>query len=383
MTAIRKRRWTNACGEQKAAWLVDYRDQSGTRRSKQFSRKKDAEAWRVGAAWQVRQGVHTHDSNSITVAKAAELWLKSCRAGELEPTTISAYDQHVRLHIVPICGNVKLSQLTTPIVEGYRDKLTAKLSRPMAIRVLRSLKAIIGEAMRLGRVAQNVALGVKMTRAKRSKPKPIIPSKKALKAVLEAAAASDNPMAMSLHCLAIFGGLRASELRGAAWPSLHLKSASIEVSQRANATGKIGPTKSEAGHRVIPLPDMAMKALKAWKLACPVTDDDLIFPSLANKVMSWNYMIEHLVGPVQIAADEFDIEGKGDQARNVPRWGLHGFRHAAASLWIDQRVNPKRVQYLMGHSNIAVTFDTYGHLFEQIEKDVDTSAAIERAIFAD
>lgn len=380
---IRKRFWTAPSGEGKTAWLVDYRDQAGKRRSKQFNRKKDAEAWRVGAAWQVSQGVHTVDSESITITKAAELWLASCHAGELEPTTIAAYDQHVRLHIVPLCGNVKLSQLTTPIVEGYRDKLTATLSRPMAIRVLRSLKAIIGEAMRRGRVAQNVALGVKMTRAKRSKPKPDIPSKKTLRGLLDAATASDNPMALSLHCLAIFGGLRASELRGAAWPSLHLKSASIEVSQRADAKGKIGATKSEAGHRVIPLPDMAIKALKAWKLACPVTDDDLIFPSLAGKVMTWNYMVDHLIVPVQIAAGEYNLEDKGDNALKVPRWGLHGFRHAAASLWIDQRVNAKRVQYLMGHSNIAVTFDTYGHLFEQVEKDIDTSAAIERAIFAD
>ena len=381
--AIRKRSWTAPRGEAKTAWLVDYRDQAGKRRSKQFARKKDAEAWRVGAAWQVSQGLHTHDSDSITVAKASELWLDFCRAEQLEPLTIAGYDQHVRLHILPMCGNVKLSQLTTPIVEGYRDQLTAKLSRPMAIRVLRALKAIIAESMRVGRVAQNVAQPVKMARAKRSKPKPAIPSKKALKAILEAATASDNPMTLPLHCIAIFGGLRASELRGAAWSSLHLKSASIEVTQRADATGRIGPPKSEAGHRVIPLPDMAIKALKAWKLACPVTDDNLIFPSLAGKVMSWNYMLDHLVGPVQIAAGEYNIEGKRDLARKVPRWGLHGFRHAAASLWIDQNVNAKRVQYLMGHSNIAVTFDTYGHLFEQVEKDVDTSAAIERAIFAD
>lgn len=37
----------------------------------------------------------------------------------------------------------------------------------------------------------------------------------------------------------------------------------------------------------------------------------------------------------------------------------------------------------MGHSNIAVTFDTYGHLFAQNERDADTSAAIERAIYGD
>jgi integrase len=42
---------------------------------------------------------------------------------------------------------------------------------------------------------------------------------------------------------------------------------------------------------------------------------------------------------------------------------LHALRHAAASLFIEQGFTPKRVQALMGHSSIQVTFDTYGHLF--------------------
>lgn len=381
--AIRKRTWTAPNGDEKTAWQVDYRDQNGTRRSKQFARKKDAEEYAGDSRQQVRQGTHTHDRDSITVSKAAVLWLAKCRAEELEPTTIAPYEQHVRLHITPLCGDVKLSKLTTPIVEGYRDSLAAKLSRPMAIRVLRSLKAIIDEAMRLGYVAQNVATPVRMKRAKRSKPAIVIPPKDALRRVLDGAAASDNPAALPLYCLAIFGGLRASELRGMAWPYLHLKAATVEVAQRADATGKIGPPKSNAGKRTIPLPDMAIKALREWKLACPVTEERLVFPSLAGKAMSWNWLVETIVAPVQVAAGEFHIEGKGDNAVKVPRWGLHSFRHAAASLWIDQKVNPKRVQYLMGHSNIAVTLDTYAKLFEQAEKDAETASAIERALFLD
>ena len=50
---------------------------------------------------------------------------------------------------------------------------------------------------------------------------------------------------------------------------------------------------------------------------------------------------------------------------------------------IEQRVDARRVQYLMGHSSITVTFDTYGHLFEQAERDIATGTAIERALFAD
>ena len=104
MTAIRKRNWTDGRGERRQAWLVDYRDNAGKRRAKQFARKKDAESWATQAAYQVSQGTHTPDSVSITVKKAAQQWIERARREGLEPTTIATYDQHVRLHIEPLCG---------------------------------------------------------------------------------------------------------------------------------------------------------------------------------------------------------------------------------------------------------------------------------------
>jgi integrase len=52
-----------------------------------------------------------------------------------------------------------------------------------------------------------------------------------------------------------------------------------------------------------------------------------------------------------------------------PKYGMHAFRHAAASLFIEQGFSPKRIQALMGHSTIQMTFDTYGHLFPAPEDD--------------
>jgi integrase len=47
----------------------------------------------------------------------------------------------------------------------------------------------------------------------------------------------------------------------------------------------------------------------------------------------------------------------------APRFGAHSFRHFYASMLIEQGLNPKKVQALLGHSSIQVTFETYGHLF--------------------
>lgn len=389
MTSIRKRTWTAPNGTEKSSWQIDYKDAAGKRRAKQFARKKDAEAWLTTAAYEVQQGVHTADSQSISIAKAAELWIKRGERENLETSTLAAYGQHVRLHIVPLCGDRKLSQITRPMAEGWRDQLMEKLSRPMATRVLRSLTAIISDAQSRGYVAQNVLSGVRVRRAKREKPKITIPTKDDLRTLLKAASTSTEPMAHPFALIVIFAGLRASELRGLPWRCIDLKASTVTVDQRADLKNVIGPPKSESGYRTIPLPASAVAALTAWKLACPPTDMGLVFPSVGKRVMSHQVMSRNIIDVLQITAGIADpklgkdgkaMVDKDGQPVMAPRYTLHEFRHAAASLWIEQRVSAKRVQAWMGHSSIQVTFDVYSHLFEQADQDNAVAAAIEREL---
>ena len=50
-----------------------------------------------------------------------------------------------------------------------------------------------------------------------------------------------------------------------------------------------------------------------------------------------------------------------------PKYSPYDLRHFYASILIEQRVNLKRIQKLMGHSNIATTLNIYGHLIERAE----------------
>ena len=372
MSSVRKRTWTSPSGEHKTAWQVDYKDSAGHRRSKQFPRKKEAEAWLVNASWEVKQGTHTPDSKSITVEAAAKIWLDQTAREGLEPTTIAAYEQHVRLHIVPLCGGRKLSQLTKPMVEGFRDQLLDKLSRPMARRVIRSLSAVVAEAERRGYIAKNPCVGVTVRKAGRDKVKPVIPGKAEMKAIIKAALASDQPIDAPLVVTDVFCGLRASELRGLTWSQVDLKAKTLIIDRRADAKNHIGAPKTSAGSRVIPLPDLVVSELRKWKLQCPRTNLDLVFPSERKGVMSHTSLHRLHLWPVQVAAGICEGE--------VARYSSHAFRHCAASLWIEQRVSPKRIQTWIGHSSIQVTFDTYGHLFEQAEADSAVMQAVEREV---
>ena len=68
--SVRKRSWTNGKGAEKTAWVVDYvdRQEGGKRRLKTLGKKKDADTFAAQASVDVRAGIHTADSASITIS---------------------------------------------------------------------------------------------------------------------------------------------------------------------------------------------------------------------------------------------------------------------------------------------------------------------------
>ena len=106
---------------------------------------------------------------------------------------------------------------------------------------------------------------------------------------------------------------------------------------------------------------MVISALKEWRLACPQGPAQLVFPNGKGRPEQITAIHYRGLGPLQKAAGITD--------NDKPKYGMHSFRHAAASLFIEQGFSPKRVQALMGHSTIQMTFDTYGHLFPAAEDD--------------
>ena len=62
------------------AWQVDFVDQAGKRRHKQFDKKKDADDWMVKTRNQVREGTYTPESTSKTIHQAADAWIERAKA---------------------------------------------------------------------------------------------------------------------------------------------------------------------------------------------------------------------------------------------------------------------------------------------------------------
>jgi integrase len=381
--SVRRRTWINSDGSCGAAWVTYYTDRAGKRRQKSFDRRRDAESFADTVAVDVRAGLHVPDSQSVTLAEAGRLWLDSCEAAGLERATLVDYRRHLELHIIPLLGAVKISQLTVPAVRGFADALRKDGTSPAMVRKLRvSLSAILTDALERGLVAQNVIKGMRKQRrgneADRHKSKlkvgVDIPTPNEVRTLLAHLEERWRPLFLT----AIFTGLRASELRGLRWDDVDLKRGEIHVRQRADRYRVIGRPKSESAERSVPLLPMVVNVLREHRLACPKGEQDLVFANDAGNVYDHASIIKRGLVPLMVKAGIVDGNSEAKYT------GLHALRHFYASWCINRKIDGglelplKVVQARLGHASIQMTADTYGHLFPRGDDGAELAAA-ERA----
>lgn len=394
--AIRKREWSTRIGERKVAWVVDYKDQHGKRRLKTFERKRDADAWWSGqAGYEVAQGVHTATSASVTVREAGRHWVDAAEKDGLERSTVRQYHQHLTLHIEPRLGDVKLSDLSAPMVKDFETWLRDNGRSPMMARkVISSLGSLLADAQEAGRVARNVVRERPRKRrhqgqAKRHKARLEVGQNIPTAEEINAALAKLEGYQRALFLTAARAGLRASELRGLRWADVDFDKKQLNVRQRADRWNALGPLKSGAGQRTIPLSAMLVNALKEWKLACPKGKLGLVFPNGAGNVENHGNLYARVFGPAWVAGgasiDTGETDKKGKPVLK-PKYGIHALRHFFASWLINEKarggleISLKRAQVLLGHSSLQMTADTYGHLLPAKEDEAEEFSRGEQAL---
>jgi integrase len=366
--SVRKREWVTRKGERKEAWVVDRIDGNGKRHLKTFERKKDADAYVQTMVPHIR----IVDSKE-TVASAAKAWLESASGRDLERTTVNQYRQHIDLHIAPRIGRLKLAKLTTEMVEAFRDQLVADMSRPLARKVMVSLRSLL-KANKAG----HIGLGVTVAGSRRKEKHAAhletgrdYPTPSEVRRLIKAA--EDDSRMHALILVAAFTGLRASELRGLRWRDVHRDHHELKVHQRADRYRVIGAPKTVSSMRTVPLAGDVVKALNKWRLACPKGEHDLVFPTGDAGVehhTSAERRLEALMRKAHVIKD-----GK-------PKYGWHAFRHFFASWCINdekhggRHLSVKAAQSLLGHASARETLDRYGHMFPRGDDRAELDEAL-------
>jgi integrase len=164
---------------------------------------------------------------------------------------------------------------------------------------------------------------------------------------------SIHPYYRTATLTAILTGLRANELWGLTWDDIDFNNNMIRL-KHSLWKGKLYEPKTATSKRIIDIsPTLAME-LKKWKLQCPATAMNLVFPSHGG----------HPANHSNFSRGYFKRALSKAELKPVT-W--HCLRHTNASIRIQGGQNPKYMSEQLGHSSIKITFDLYGHLFKDAE----------------
>jgi integrase len=386
MAKIWKRQWKNASGDTRTGWEVAYADQQGARQRRQFTSRKEADAFRVEIESQLRAGTYRPEAEKVTVREAAELFLNHCRERmerreRMTQRNYKVYLGYVRNYICPDAawhakmhaqphhqfryfdkgiGNKTLAQLTVGTVTKFRDDLRAAgLSVPTTRKILAMLQVMLAYAISLDLMAINVAKDVEVIgRRDEGMQRIEPPSKEVMRQLIELA--DENFQVKLLFASAT--GVRASELHALRWRHISFERRHVKIETRVDPYRDEDVPKTKAGLRTIPLGENVLAALKAWKLRSHYKQPgDLVFPNRAGGYIDHKDMVKRKFQPLFAKLEQRWKEERRNETVEVFTW--HALRHFAISCWIDAGLPPKTVQTFAGHSSLQVTMDRYGHLF--------------------
>ena len=343
------------------AYLVRYRTIDGGQRSKQFKRKREADAYvslvevdrMSGALIDPRLG-------RITIGEWWDQWWPT--ATNLRPSTRARDAQFYKTHIAPVFGDTPLAKLDRTSVRTWVARLGApsgsRLAPATIHKVVQALNKCVNAAVEDRLVQSNPVAKLPLPKIERSEMRFLTSDE-----VWKVADAID-PRYRGLVLVGGFCGLRLGELLGLRWARVDLDGQRINVNETLvdiEAAIHFGPPKTKASVRSVPVPSFVCDELRSL-----LTDDckpsDLVFRSPEG----------HAARPSQLRARFWE---PAVQASGLVPLRIHDLRHTAVSLWIANGAHPKQVAALAGHTSVSVVLDRYGHLYPQ--HDLDLRMAME------
>ncbi|QYZ64697.1 MAG: integrase [Gammaproteobacteria bacterium (ex Lamellibrachia satsuma)] len=324
-------------------------------------------------------------STEITsVSAAVQLWLDICekigRDGreKVEPETLKEYHHRGRI-MQEYDWPKSLQELGSADIVHFRNWLLQNKTRDQARRTLSSLHSVLIEMKHQGHILNDPAAGISIKSGGRYEAddgEVEIPSDQEMRDIFAAADVMGNKNDFMEKCwaryrpmiyLAGFTGMRPSEYRGLPWNSLFEDR--VEVRQRADKTGIIGPVKSRAGRRTIFLPKLVTEMIFDWHQRCPSSKLGLVFPTETGKPLNLGNFRAGAWLPLLKEADLMKSTMVNGQEVSRPKYTPYVLRHYFASKLIEKGKDLKFIQDTMGHSKIEVTLNVYGHFLKGREEE--------------
>jgi integrase len=311
---------------------------------------------------QVRQGLVAPKAG-MTVEQYLLSWLEDVAKRNLRTRTYENYETNVRVHLVPGLGSKRLDRLTPAEVRRF---LHAKADAGLAAGTVKKLHVVLGSALqaavRDGLLARNVARLVQVSVPDGLPNEPWTMSE--TKAFLQAA---EDDRLHALWAVAVALGMRRGEIAGLRWTDVDLAAGTLRVEQTLQRTKdglRFVPPKTRRSRRSIPLPRPCVEALRAHRRR-QARERLALGPAWTDSGLVFTTMLGTPIEPRNISRSFDQLCDRAD----LRRIRLHDLRHTCATLLLAQGVPARVVMEILGHSQIAVTMNTYTHVVPELQRE--------------
>lgn len=324
-------------------------------RKVRYAKTRQLAAQKLQELQQAAAGGLPEARRDITVEALCEEYLAE-KKPSWSPQSYQSAEQHVRLHIVPKLGAVKLSALDGRTVAAWLRKMPQARHTQLARE---HLSAACTLAVRWEWIPRNPVELTEQVKRTRKPPPEISPD--TLRAILEA---TKNTRHHGAVCLMLGCGLRVSEACGLTWADWDEEKGLLKIERQVQILKgepqALAPLKTRSSRRVASVPTFAAEALRGRREAQQAERAAREAKGLAwgNE---WGLMFTGLDGRA--------IRGQGIGATindalvaaGLEPIGLHSLRHAFASVMIDSGMPITDVAHALGHATPAVTMSVYAH----------------------
>lgn len=303
-------------------------------------------------------------------------WLPNYGVKHLAKSTLATYKSHLFARILPAFQSLRLDQVSPLHItsflnnleeEGMRlDNKAGKLSGDSLEWNHRILRNIFKRAVEWKLLKESPAANVK--KPKRNKTEIKVFDDNGVQQTL-LALSKELLFWQVLIKLSITCAVRRSELLGIEEKDIDLDGHTISIRQSVTYTTEdgyvIGDTKSVSSERKVSFPESLTKDLK--KLITQKKRERLAATELFREG-KYNFIFSDINGKPYHPDSVSTWWTRFIKRHNLPKVTLHGLRHTSATILINKGVHPKLISERLGHSDIRVTMNTYGHVLRQADK---------------
>lgn len=336
--------------ERRGTWYCQfyYEDWQGVKKKKQkrgFKTKKEA------LEWESNFKLSANANMDMTLGAFVEIYFRD-KDGELKERSIKNKKYMIEAHVLPYFENKPMNSITPSDIIQWQNTMREKGFAQTYLRMIQNqITALFTHASNIYNLANNPCKKVKKM-GKADADKIDFWTKAEYDKFIETFEVGNRYYV--LFEILFWTGCREGELLALTKSDIDFVNNKLHISKTYYRTERkdiITAPKTEQSVRTIDIPEFSKQEIKDYvDKMYELPDDERIFPIVAEAV-------QHM------------LKNHADKA-GIKRIRVHSLRHSHVAYLINQGVQPLIIKERLGHRDIKITLNTYGHLYPSQQKQV-------------